>query len=160
MQKFVTIGLRCQDLRHGVVEEHLTEPLAQGWYVASVTALGSPSQAKSEVVLVAVVLEKETPVGQGQSLAAGQMAPVFEYPQDEEGYPVEPSGVAVGPDTPLEVGSRVLSFSQGRWWRAEVVGLERGGRVKIHFPGWDDKWDAVVPRKELQVDLQASDEDE
>ena len=79
--------------------------------------------------------------------------PMFEMPSGSEGHPVEPSGIAVEPETPLEVGSIVLSFSQGRWWRAEVVELEDNEMVRIHFPGWDEKWDVSVPRGELQVYL-------
>lgn len=79
--------------------------------------------------------------------------PMFEEPAGPEGTPVEPSGIAVEPETPLDVGSVVLSFTQGRWWRAEVVALEENEMVRIHFPGWDAKWDASVPRGELQVYL-------
>jgi hypothetical protein len=79
--------------------------------------------------------------------------PLFESPKGLEGYPVEPSGIGIEPETPLEVGSVVLSFSQGRWWRAEVVGLEGDDLVTIHYPGWDSKWDVTVLRGELQVYL-------
>jgi hypothetical protein len=30
--------------------------------------------------------------------------------------------------------------------------------VKIHFPGWDPKWDVIVPREELQIDLHGGDD--
>jgi hypothetical protein len=82
-----------------------------------------------------------------------ETAPMFETPKSSEGFPVEPSGITVEPETPLEVGSIVLAFSQGRWWRAEVVALEENEMVRIHFPGWDAKWDVSVPRGELQVYL-------
>jgi hypothetical protein len=82
--------------------------------------------------------------------------PEIEWPQSDEGNPVEPSGVQVQPETPLEVGTIVLSFSQGRWWRAEVIGLEGDDQVRIHYPGWDAKWDVTVPKTELQVDLSSS----
>jgi hypothetical protein len=85
--------------------------------------------------------------------AAAQALSGLETPKGEEGFPVEPSGIAVEPETPLEVGSVVLSFSQGRWWRAEVVALEGDEDVRIHYPGWDSKWDVTVPRSELQVYL-------
>ena len=79
--------------------------------------------------------------------------PALEYPESTEGIPVEPSGIAIEPETQLEAGSIVLSYSQGRWWRAEVVALEGEDDVLIHFPGWDAKWDVTVPRGELQVYL-------
>jgi hypothetical protein len=76
-----------------------------------------------------------------------------EFPQNDAGNPVEPSGIAIEPETPLDVGSIVLSYSQDRWWRAEVVTVEDDNLVCIHFPGWDSKWDVTVPRGELQVYL-------
>jgi hypothetical protein len=88
-----------------------------------------------------------------QSAEMPATVPMFEEPASSEGIPVEPSGIAIEPETPLDVGSVVLSYSQGRWWRAEVVALEENEMVRIHFPGWDEKWDASVPRGELQVYL-------
>ena len=82
--------------------------------------------------------------------------PMFVAPQSSEGFPVEPSGIQMEPETPLDIGSIVLSYSQGRWWRAEVVGLEDDDCVRIHFPGWDSTWDVTVPKTELQVDLSGS----
>jgi hypothetical protein len=79
--------------------------------------------------------------------------PQLAFPQGPEGHPVEPSGIAIEPETHLEVGSIVLSYSQGRWWRAEVIALDGDDEVTIHFPGWDSNWDVTVPRSELQVYL-------
>jgi hypothetical protein len=80
----------------------------------------------------------------------------LEWPQSDEGNPVEPSGVQYQPETPLEVGTKVLSYSQGRWWRAEVIALEDNDQVRLHYPGWDSKWDVTVSKTELQVDLSSS----
>jgi hypothetical protein len=91
-----------------------------------------------------------------QQMQTQHHMPMFESPAGAEGFPVEPSGIAIEPETPLDVGSVVLSYSQGRWWRAEVVALEDDDLVRIHFPGWDEKWDVSVPRGELQVYLGAS----
>jgi hypothetical protein len=99
-------------------------------------------------VIAAKILAKHLR-GSRLSQAAAAFPSAVDFPQSEEGCPVEPSEVPVGPETRLDVGSRVLAFEQGRWWRAEVIGLEPGGRVRIHFQGWD----AVVPREALQVDL-------
>src|SRR5262249_3388681 len=166
MQKFVTICLHCSEDQHGAVQEHLTDLLAHGWRILSVNPMGSSSGATAGVVWVAVVLEKGVSGGTGQFLSPSQTArvpfdpflPIVEFPQSDEGRPVQPSDIPVGPETPLEIGSTVLSYSQGRWWRAEVIGLEPGDKIRIHFPGWDAKWDVTVPREELQVDLHASDE--
>ncbi len=80
-------------------------------------------------------------------------------PLSAAGFPVEPSGVRVEPETPLELGSNVLAFSQGRWWRAEVTGLHGEEQIRIHYAGWDPIWDESVPRDSLQVDLGGSADD-
>lgn len=85
--------------------------------------------------------------------AAGSMMPMFESPQSSEGFPVEPSGIPMQPETPLDVGSIVLACSHGQWWRAEVIGIEDGDMVRIHYPGWESHWDTSVPKTELQVYL-------
>ena len=73
-----------------------------------------------------------------------------------EAFPVEPSGIAVEPETHLEVGTAVLASWNGVWWHAQVMGLERDGRVRIHYVGWDSSWDATVSRDELQMDISSS----
>ena len=95
---------------------------------------------------------REQPAAPAQAAIPSGM-PMFEFPQSDAGTPVEPSGIAIEPENYLEVGSVVLSYSQGRWWRAEVIALEGEEDVTIHYPGWDSKWDVTVPRGELQVYL-------
>lgn len=145
MQKLITICVQCQDI--GTVNEHLTDFLTKGWRVVSVTATSCSTDAGAMVWLAVVLDDAPAPV------TAQAALPVIELPQSEEGKPVEPSDIPVRPDTPLEIGSTVLSFSQGRWWRAQVIGLEPNDSVRLHFPGWDAKWDVTVSRDELQVDL-------
>jgi hypothetical protein len=74
-------------------------------------------------------------------------------PLSAAGFPVEPSGIPVELETPLEIGSTVLAFAQGRWWRAEVTALEGEECVRIHYTAWEPTWDETVPRSKLQVDL-------
>lgn len=78
--------------------------------------------------------------------------PLLEFPQSPQGAPVEPTDIPVNADD-VDIGTRVLSYSQGRWWRAEVISRVSRDQVRIHYLGWDSKWDAVVPIDELQVDL-------
>jgi hypothetical protein len=159
VQRFLTVSIDCREVRPGVAKEYLKDELSQGWHVASMCATGATGEGGAAMVWLAVVLEKPDPMALNTGFASEfPLMPQIEFPQSKEGVPVEPSEVPVGPDTYLEIGSRVLSFSQGRWWRAEVVGLEPDGKVKIHYPGWDAKWDVVLPRDELQVDLHSCDE--
>lgn len=70
MQKLVTIyldsavygdgrfrGMPAQD-KHGIVEEHLTEELKQGWKIASVNCFGGSADSVSARGWLAVVVEK------------------------------------------------------------------------------------------------------
>jgi hypothetical protein len=79
----------------------------------------------------------------------------FTLPYNErwtgKGEPVEPTGIAVTPETKLAIGSLVLAPAQGCWWRAEVVGFEGPGHVRVRYSGWDARWEEAVPRSELQV---------
>ncbi len=81
-------------------------------------------------------------------------------PISPEGRPVEPSDIPIGPSQLLEVGDRVLGLSQGRWYRARIIEVLSKDRVRVHFPGWEDRWDETLTRAELQVDLNAYDDDE
>ena len=62
MQKLVTVLLydaTKSDARHGRVEEHLDEYLAEGWHVVSVTPIGhTGGQSHGARAWMAVVLEK------------------------------------------------------------------------------------------------------
>jgi hypothetical protein len=82
--------------------------------------------------------------------------PELSYPQSNAGLPVEPSGVPVDDVTQLQLGATVLAYSQGRWWRAEVVAAEPPDRALLHFPGWDRRWDDRYPRHLLQADVSRS----
>jgi hypothetical protein len=87
--------------------------------------------------------------------AAPLPMPMFASPESSEGHPVEPSGVHFQPESPLEVGARVLAFSQDRWWRADVIAVQ-DEQVTIRFPGWGAEWNSTVSKTSLQVDLSES----
>jgi hypothetical protein len=70
--------------------------------------------------------------------------------------PVPPSGLEIDHDTPLVVGSPVLAFTQGYWWRARIVAIEDDEMVRVDFPGWDPSVQMRVPRTQLQLDLTRS----
>jgi hypothetical protein len=123
------------------------------------TPMGENSWAMSlvlaSVILASAIVYAAQLIASAIAQRSGGM-PRRAMPRSAAGFPVEPSGVPVEPETHLEAGWTVLAFSQGRWWRAEVIALERGERVRIHYIGWDPTWDETVPQSELQVDLGAS----
>jgi hypothetical protein len=106
---------------------------------------------------IATAIAQQPPGGRASSAFAFSPNQV---PHSAAGFPVEASGIPVEPETQLEVGSTVLAFSQGRWWRAEVTALEGEEQVRLHYPGWDSFWDESRPRSELQVDLGGGTDDE
>ena len=53
--------------------------------------------------------------------------------------------------TELNVGDAVQANWHGSWWPAEVVALEEGGQVRIHYSGWDASWDETVDRSRLAL---------
>jgi hypothetical protein len=60
MQKLVTIFLYAinKSVKHGTVEEHLVEQLADGWRIVSVSSSGGAGEMYSTSAWVTVVLEK------------------------------------------------------------------------------------------------------
>jgi hypothetical protein len=65
--------------------------------------------------------------------------------------PVQPSGIPVEDDTPLEAGMNVLANWQGFWFRARVIAIEGPDRIRVHYEGWEDRWDETMPRSKLQL---------
>jgi hypothetical protein len=57
---------------------------------------------------------------------------------------------AVTDEAPLKVGDAVQVEWYGQWWTGEVLGLE-GDNVRIHYRGFDSRWDETVPRSRLRL---------
>jgi hypothetical protein len=108
----------------------------------------------ASVILSGALVYSATVVA--RRLPSGQRQPVL--PLSPHGYPVEPTGIKLGPEPPIEVGARVLAFSQGQWWRARVIAIESDDVVRVHFPGWDATWDENLSLDQLEVDLSTDDE--
>ena len=98
------------------------------------TAIIIAAVAGSIIIAASIVLAAWLISRRSTSSESFQPPVLKEYPTSAEGVPVEPSGIAVSADTPLKPGSTVLAFSQGRWWRANVVAV-RGDVVTISYPG-------------------------
>lgn len=67
-----------------------------------------------------------------------------------EGQATKQTGIWVDDEVALEVGTKVLVCSRGRWWYAEIVGFETPDRVLVHYLGWSDVWDEPQDRSQLQ----------
>lgn len=68
-------------------------------------------------------------------------------PQSEPSKALEPQAVAN--DYEIKKGDKFQAKWAGQWYPVEIVGLEPDGKVKIHWIGYTDNWDQVVPRTEL-----------
>jgi hypothetical protein len=61
------------------------------------------------------------------------------------------SGKPVVAETALEVGQKLQVEWEKQWWHGEILNVLDDGTLKIHYTGWDSKWDEVVPRSRLQL---------
>lgn len=59
----VTVFLNGYGLKHGMVEEHLSDYLNEGWRIVSANAAGGSSGAQIATVWVVVVLERNSGLG-------------------------------------------------------------------------------------------------
>jgi hypothetical protein len=71
--------------------------------------------------------------------AAEQAAPSLPLP-----------GLPVADGDALAAGDELLCEWAGQWHRVQVLELLVGGNVKIHWIGWSDGFDEVVPRSRLR----------
>jgi hypothetical protein len=62
-------------------------------------------------------------------------------------------GKPVRAGTPLKPGDRVQVEQMGAWWAGEVLAVEEGGTVRVHYIGWDSSWDETVTRSRLRIDV-------
>jgi hypothetical protein len=58
---------------------------------------------------------------------------------------------AIGDHMTLEVGMPVEAHWGSKWWPAQIVQLIPDGKVKIHYDGWSDSNDEVLPRTRLRL---------
>jgi len=77
-----------------------------------------------------------------------QPAPVFVRPapivqRDEH-------GILVMGDTRLREGQGVRAQWGASWFDAQVIAVE-GDNVRIHYTGYDEMWNEVVPRHRLRI---------
>lgn len=80
--------------------------------------------------------------------------------RDEDEFP-EPSasGALIGligaqrvtAQTFLRAGQLLEANWDERWWPAEVIQVLADGRVSIHYSGWPDSHDEIVPRSRLRL---------
>lgn len=68
-------------------------------------------------------------------------------PQSEPSKALDPDAVAQ--DYEIKKGDKFQAKWAGQWYPVEVVSLEPDGKVKIHWVGYTDNWDQIVPRTEL-----------
>ncbi|MGI9244327.1 MAG: hypothetical protein ACR2RV_26245, partial [Verrucomicrobiales bacterium] len=69
---------------------------------------------------------------------------------------IESTGVPVSDSTSLDVGQCLQVKWGEKWWAAEVISLEDDGWVGIHYVGWTETHDEIVPRSDLQLDPEAA----
>jgi hypothetical protein len=68
-------------------------------------------------------------------------------PQSEPSKAADPQAIAL--DYEIKKGDKFAAKWAGQFYPVEVVSLEPDGNVKIHWIGYTDAWDQVIPRSEL-----------
>jgi hypothetical protein len=72
-------------------------------------------------------------------------------PAESDNGPITPSDRLVDDEADLAIGAHVQVEWKGNWWRGEVMQVLDDGTVLIHYTGWGDNWDEVVPRSRLRL---------
>lgn len=67
------------------------------------------------------------------------------------GYAIEPTGTPVTEDTPIRLSTHLQVKSQGEWYEAIVLKLNKDGTFKVHFDGWESRFDEDVPRSRMRL---------
>lgn len=83
---------------------------------------------------------------------------IIAYSQDKVTYdphPITSSGKPISDKDKLKPGDFLQVEWNGQWWAAKVISLENINQVKIHYLGYADSFDEIVPRSRLQADPQA-----
>ena len=57
----------------------------------------------------------------------------------------------LGANEALSEGQVVDVLWDGNWYPGRVLSLEGGGHVKVHYEGWDNKYDEVVKRNRIRI---------
>ncbi len=55
-----------------------------------------------------------------------------------------------GCDRPYDVGDHVLVEWEGNVYPAHIKDVPRPGKVKVHYDGYDDIWDELIPRSRIK----------
>ena len=53
-------------------------------------------------------------------------------------------------DATFTQGDAVLVEWNGKWYRSTVL-RSNGDTIRIHYTGWEDKWDEDVPRSRIRL---------
>jgi len=65
--------------------------------------------------------------------------------------PKESTEQGIGTEMTLKVGMPIEAEWGNKWWPAQVVQLMANNQVKIHYEGWTDASDEVLPRTRLRL---------
>ncbi len=67
------------------------------------------------------------------------------------GHAVDPTGPPVTEQTKLGLGSYVQIERSGEWYEGKVTKVMPDGTFRVHYDGWDSKYDEAVPRSRLRL---------
>jgi hypothetical protein len=70
--------------------------------------------------------------------------------------PIRSTDKPVTDATPLVEGMVLQVEWNKEWWAAMVIKVLPDGRARIHYLGWEARWDEDVPRARMQLDPDAA----
>jgi hypothetical protein len=91
-------------------------------------------------------------IPKGETLNQDQFAHLLKGETPFNPGAIPSSGIAVTDATPLALGQDLQMKWGSTWWAATVTGFESDGGIRVHYFGWDEAHDEIVPRSDLQLD--------
>ena len=127
-----------------------TEDLARSAAVASTAATTCAPGA-----LIEAPTEATKPLPAEAPVEAPKPAAAAATPSAPVGAP-EPAAAAAAAPATFAAGARVEAFN-GRYatWYPAVVVVAEAGRARVHYVGWNKRWDEWVPTADLRFTIRA-----
>ncbi|HEV7279818.1 MAG TPA: hypothetical protein VGN57_06350 [Pirellulaceae bacterium] len=124
---------------HGMEPFVAMGPAADGVAKLQSTKGGEPLEKRVQDLYLDPAPEQITP---GTGLAGTP-----NRPQSEPSKAPDPQAVAL--EYKIQKGDKFAAKWAGQFYPVEIVSVEPDGKVKIHWIGYTDAWDQIIPRTEL-----------
>lgn len=134
---------------HGMEPFVAMGPAASGVVTIQSARGGEPLEKRLQDLYLDPAPEEIKPAAATTAAAPTATAPAGmpNAPQSESSKALDPEAVAE--DFPIKKGDKFAAKWAGQFYPVEIVSVEPDGKVKIHWIGYTDAWDQIIPRSEL-----------